>query len=172
LTSKEEYEEKQKRLEAIANPIMQKLYGIADGSKCAPPLQCNAPATKEFWISRCRVALRRYKPSASLSIAALESFIMHLQNAGDEGGTCRLVLKEDCYENLFELGSSVRFSLSVPFPSSTFDNSRLFNVCTLPAILSLTVVMNSKLLSRRRSAWRKLRQGVYYIKSSLSSYAA
>jgi heat shock 70kDa protein 1/2/6/8 len=30
--SKEEYEEKQKELEAIANPIMQKLYGAAGGA--------------------------------------------------------------------------------------------------------------------------------------------
>src|SRR6266702_5072423 len=30
--SKEEYEEKQKELEGIANPIMQKLYGAAGGA--------------------------------------------------------------------------------------------------------------------------------------------
>jgi len=34
--SKEEYEEKQKELEAIANPIMQKLYGAAGGAPGGP----------------------------------------------------------------------------------------------------------------------------------------
>jgi heat shock protein 1/8 len=35
--SKEEYEEKQKELEGIANPIMQKLYGAAGGGAGGAP---------------------------------------------------------------------------------------------------------------------------------------
>ena len=55
---------------------------------------------KDHWVNLCRCALRRYRASASLAITGLESFIIHLQGGGDEGGTAPLLLKEDYDESL------------------------------------------------------------------------
>jgi hypothetical protein len=80
-----------------------------------PPPEKKVPSLKEFWISLCRVALRRCMSSASLFITALESFIIHLQDGGDEGGTAPLVLKEDYDESPFQLSPSVLQFLLVLF---------------------------------------------------------
>jgi heat shock 70kDa protein 1/2/6/8 len=45
--SKEEYEEKQKELEGIVNPIMQKLYAGAGGASAFPGAGAGAGPTEE-----------------------------------------------------------------------------------------------------------------------------
>jgi hypothetical protein len=75
----------------------------------------DAISLKDHWVNLCRCALRWYKASASLAITGLESFIVHLQGGGDEGGTAPLLLKEDYDESLFELGPNVIFTCLVSF---------------------------------------------------------
>ena len=63
---------------------------------------------RDWWIRLFKHALSRYsQESASLTIAALESFILHLQSGGQEGGAC-LFLREEFDESSFELGPNVR----------------------------------------------------------------
>ena len=63
---------------------------------------------RDWWICLFKHALSRYsQESASLTIAALESFILHLQSGGQEGGAC-LFLREEFDESSFELGPNVR----------------------------------------------------------------
>ena len=67
---------------------------------------------RDWWIRLFKHALSRYsQESASLTIAALESFILHLQSGGQEGGAC-LFLREEFDESSFELGPNVRSSWS------------------------------------------------------------
>ena len=107
----------------------------------------------DFWIRLCRVALRRYGYcSASLSTTAIVSFIVHLQDGGDEGGTAPLILKEDYDNSPFELGPSVSHSCSRSSPLISQYHSQASDVYTLLAMLCLSGVVDSRRLSQRRIA--------------------
>ncbi|TDL17928.1 hypothetical protein BD410DRAFT_515740 [Rickenella mellea] len=64
-------------------------------------------STRQFWVNISYAARNRYKRSACISLAAIDSFIRHLEDGGEESGTGRFILVEDFDESTFELGPRV-----------------------------------------------------------------